>query len=232
MLQSVLHKELKFFTSTNYMLTTNIPRKDQQVISYLALRKLIGLTGVLLPLLLPVGCLIYGESISIQDSISDYYYTETRNILVGVLFVLGFFLLAYRGYEPIDSRFANFGFVFALGVALFPCQSEIIAVRVVHFVSAGLLFSVFIWFSLMLFTKTVTETNPTKAEKERNTLYVICGWVMIACLACIGLSFLVLNEEQRNDYNTTFWFESIALWAFGYSWLTKGKFMWRDEPAT
>ena len=83
------------------MLTTNIPRKDQQVISYLALRKLIGLTGVLLPLLLPVGCLIYGESISIQDSISDYYYTETRNILVGVLFVLGFFLLAYRGYEPI-----------------------------------------------------------------------------------------------------------------------------------
>ncbi len=207
-------------------------RKNEQIISYLALRKLIGLTGAALPVLLPLACLIFGESLTIQDSISDYYYTEGRNFLVGILFVLGFFLLSYRGYEPIDNRFANFGFAFALGVALFPCQSDMLAIRVVHFASAVLLFAVFIWFSLKLFTKTVKETKPTKAEKERNTLYIICGWVMISCLACIGLSFLVLNEEQRNDYNTTFWFESFALWAFGYSWLTKGKFMWKDEPAT
>jgi hypothetical protein len=41
---------------------------------------------------------------------------------------------------------------------------------------------------------------------------------------------MALTEEQRAWYNTTFWFESVALWAFGYSWLTKGKFLWKDEP--
>lgn len=207
-------------------------RKNEQIISYLALRKLIGTTGAFLPFILPLACLIFGESLAIQDSISDYYYTEGRNFLVGILFVLGFFLLSYRGYEPIDNRFANFGFAFALGVALFPCQSDMLVIRVVHFASALLLFSVFIWFSLKLFTKTVKESTPTKEDKQRNKRYVLCGWTMIGCLACIGLSFLILTEEQRNDYNTTFWFESFALWAFGYSWLTKGKFMWKDQPAT
>ena len=194
---------------------TNQLRKSQQLISYLALRKLIGTTGVLLPVLLPLSCLIIGENTVLQDSISDYYYTEGRNFLVGVLFVLGFFLLTYRGYDREDDRFANFGFAFALGVALFPCQNEWKLVRSIHFGSALMLFAVFIWFSLRLFTKSVKEAEPTRERQQRNTRYIVSGWIMIACIASIGLSLAVLTEEQRAWYNTTFWFESVALWAFG-----------------
>lgn len=210
----------------------NRARKSQQLISYLALRKLIGTTGVLLPVILPLSCVIIGENTMMQDSISDYYYTEGRNFLVGILFVLGFFLLTYRGYDKEDDRFANFGFAFALGVALFPCQNEMKLIRIIHFVSALLLFVVFIWFSLRLFTKSVKEAGPTRERQQRNTRYIISGWIMISCIACIGISLIALTEEQRAWYNTTFWFESVALWAFGYSWLTKGKFLWKDEPSS
>jgi len=208
-----------------------LARKSQQLISYLALRKLIGTTGVLLPLLLPLSCLIIGENTALQDSISDYYYTEGRNFLVGILFVLGFFLLTYRGYDKEDDRFANFGFAFALGVALFPCQNEMKLIRIIHFGSALMLFVVFIWFSLRLFTKSVKEAKQTPERLQRNTRYIVSGWIMIACIASIGISLVALTEEQRAWYNTTFWFESVALWAFGYSWLTKGKFLWKDEPS-
>jgi hypothetical protein len=149
--------------------------KDNQIISYLYLRMLIGACGFVLPLL----CLIYGMIYGIQDSISDYYYTSLRNVFEGILFVLGFFLLTYKGYESKDNRFANLGFLFALGVALCPCNYPQAWVRITHFTSAFLLFSVFIW---------------------------------------------LLTEERRVAWNTTFWFESVALVAFAISWLTKGHF--------
>jgi hypothetical protein len=207
--------------------TRTTGRNDQQIISYLALRKLIGLAGIFLPILLPIGCFIHGSDSVLQDSISDYYYTQSRDVFVGILFVLGFFLLTYRGYESVDSTFANFGFVFAIDVALFPCRSCFTAVRVIHFTSAGLLFAVFIWFSLVLFTKS-DKPVPTRRKKQRNTVYLICGWIMVACIVGIGLSFMVFTQTQRADYNIIFWLESVALWSFGYSWLTKGQFMLKD----
>jgi hypothetical protein len=198
----------------------NTDRKEQQIISYLYLRMLIGLCGIVLP----VTCLIYGLLNTIQDSISDYYYTGLRDVFVGTLFVLGFFLLAYRGYESIDSKFANAGFFFALGCALFPCNSAHVGIRIVHFGSAFLLFCVFIFFSLKLFTLGVKEAERTREKDTRNKVYIICGWVMILCIVSIGLSRWLMAATQREATNITFWLESVALLAFAISWLTKGRF--------
>lgn len=206
----------------------NNNRKKQQLISYLSLRTLIGILGMALPVLLSVGCFIYGECTEIQDSISDYYHTGVQDIFVGILFVLGFFLLTYKGYEPIDSIIANAGFVFALGVALLPTQSEYCSIRTLHFVSATLLFAVFIYFSLVLFRKGVKKELRTEQKNERNKIYVTCGIIMIACIICIPLSFAFLTQEQLSSYNPVFWFESLALSAFGYSWLIKGQLFWKD----
>ena len=203
-------------------------RKKQQIISYLILRTLIGAIGIALPILLLVGCFMYGGCLEIQDSISDYYHTGVRDIFVGVLFVLGFFLLSYRGYEWIDNIVANLGFVFALGVALCPPQSCYTVIQILHFVSAGLLFSVFIYFSLFLFRKGVKKDKRTKRKNQRNNIYLVCGVLMILCIICIALSFALLTEEQRSAYKPIFWFESFALWVFGFSWLTKGQLFWKD----
>jgi hypothetical protein len=196
-------------------------RKDQQIIGYQYLRMLIGACGIALPGI----CLIYGlANGGVQESISDYYYTGVRDIFVGILFVLGFFLLSYRGYEAIDSRFANLGFFFALGVALFPCKSPTSFFPIIHFASAFLLFSVFIFFSLFLFTKSAKDGIRTPDKDKRNRIYIVCGWVMIFCIVGIGLGMALLSGRQMQDGKITFWLETVALVAFAISWLTKAKF--------
>jgi hypothetical protein len=61
------------------------PITDQRVISYLALRKAIGLIGILLPFVLAGAYMLVVSKIIVRASISDYYYTATRNVLVGDL---------------------------------------------------------------------------------------------------------------------------------------------------
>lgn len=205
------------------------PEKNNQVISYYALRILIGATGVLLPVLLIIGNLISNETLKIEFSVSDYYDNGTAgDILVGILFVLGFFLMTYKGFDKTDSRAANLGCVFALGVALCPTTSSNQVIHILHFVFAVLLFSVFIFFSIYLFRKTGPGRR-TKQKDNRNKVYLICGIVMIACIVGIAISMIwFIGTSAR--LHLVFWFESIALIAFGISWITKAEFLFlKDE---
>ena len=201
------------------------PAKNDQIISYYALRILIGATGILLPLLLIIGNVIANNTFQIEFSVSDYYDNNTAgDILVGVLFVLGFFLMTYKGYEKIDSRIANLGCVFALGVALFPTTSSNHIVHIMHFVFAVLLFTVFIVFSIYLFRKTDPKAVRTKQKDKRNRVYLACGIIMILCIAGIAVSMIWL-EKVSATYHLVFWFESAALIAFGSSWVVKAEFL-------
>ncbi|HQW92895.1 MAG TPA: hypothetical protein PKY28_07330 [Ferruginibacter sp.] len=206
------------------------PAKNDQIISYYGLRILIGASGVLLPLLLIIGNLIANSSLTIEFSVSDYYDNGTAgDILVGILFVLGFFLMSYKGYDRIDSRAANLGCVFALGVALCPTTSTNDVVHILHFVFAVLLFSVFIFFSLYLFRKTGPGRR-TKQKDNRNRVYLICGIVMIVCIVGIAIGMIWLTELSA-AWHLVFWFESIALIAFGISWITKAEFLFLKDEA-
>ena len=55
---------------------------------------------------------------------------------------------------------------------------------------------------------------------------------MILCVVLLALYFFFLKEKypQLTEYNTVFWLESIALWAFGTSWLVKGQLVMKDRP--
>jgi hypothetical protein len=205
------------------------PTTNNQIISYYALRILIGATGILLPLLLICGNLITNNTLAIELSVSDYYDNGTAgDILVGILFVLGFFLMAYKGYERIDSITANLGCIFALGVALFPTTSNNDLVHSMHFVFATLLFSVFIFFSIYLFRKSGLG-NRTKQKDNRNRVYLVCGIIMIVCILGIALS-MYFFESLSETLNLVFWLESLALMAFGFSWITKAEFLFmKDE---
>jgi uncharacterized membrane protein len=217
--------------STKASNTTERPgKKNDQIISYYELRVLIGAAGILLPLLLFVGKLIYNGTPQLEFSISDYYDNGMAgDILVGVLFALGFFLLSYRGYDAIDSRAANWGFVFALGVALCPTTSEHDWVHKLHFVFALLLFSVFIFFSIYLFRRSDPQKSCTKQKETRNKAYLVCGIIMIVCVVGIAICSFLL-QELSSKYQLVFWLETIALIAFGFSWITKAEFLfWKDE---
>lgn len=200
-------------------------KPNDQIISYYTLRILIGATGIFLPLLVVIGKWISNGTPALEFSISDYYDNGAGgDILVGVLFVLGFFLLSYKGPEKIDNRAADIGCVAALGVAMFPttyCGD--CWVHYLHFVFALTLFSVFIFFSLVLFRKTNPKKQMSPEKKNRNKIYLVCGIIMIVCILAIAFSLLVLKQEISEKYSLVYWFESIALASFGFSWITKSE---------
>jgi len=204
----------------------NMENTTNQIISYLTLRTFIGIIGVILPIILPIGVLIVGSNTVFQNSISDYYDTEMRNFFVGFLFVLAFYLFSYKGYDN-DSLYANLGGVFALFTALFPVTSTSSAIRTIHLVAASLLFAVFAYFSLVIFRKGVAIAQQTTMKKKRNKIYLYCGIIIITAIILGGLS-LVIDRVASYKYNLLFWGETIALWAFGYSWLVKGELFWKD----
>ena len=195
------------------------------LVSYLTLRRIVGLLGVGLPVVLALWGFALAGGLRLQPSISDYYGLRTRDLLVGVLFTIGWFLFCYRGYDRQDSIAGNLACLFALGVALCP-NSGTRWEQVVHFGSALALFVVLAYFSLFLFTK--TGGSPTPEKRIRNRVYVGCGVAMLACTALIGLYYGRLQNTAVAALHPVFWLESLALWAFGASWFVKGETLWKD----
>ena len=211
--------------------------KRSLIISYLTLRKIIGIQGITLPFVLYLGALIIFQT-DIQSSISSYYHTDMRGWFVGTLFVIGFFLFSYNGYALVDRIAGWAGGGCAVGVALFPTTPDSAAsshaqlIGYVHLAFAALFFATLIFFSLVLFPKTKKGVEPTKRKQVRNKVYKVCGYTMCFCISLIvGYSFLPLFKE----YNPVFWLEAIAIVAFGISWLTKGEWiLWdaKDQGVT
>jgi hypothetical protein len=231
---------------------SEIEKKNQLnfVVSYMNLRRFIGFAGVLLPWVLVVGSHYFGQEKSFQPSISDFYYTEIGEVFVFVMVILGTFLFTYKGqfrWENILSSIAGFC---AVLVAFFPTAAthktqesscHFLHTKVpqlpigsieFHLIFAGLFFIVLAIVSIFFFTKAdnpnVKDLRLIRQKKRRNILYVICGIVMIVSIATIAVHF-IMNPEVNPDSRFVFCGETIAVTAFGVSWLTKGHTFFPDE---
>lgn len=195
-------------------------------VSYRTLRRVVGLLGVVLPVLLAAWGFVLLGALQLEPSISDYCRLRTNDLLVGVLFTVGWFLFAYRGYSWEDELAGKVACVAALGVALFPlCGSGVD--RALHFVSAGTLFATLAVFSLFLFTR--SGGDPTRMKLVRNRLYRVCGVVMFLCLGLIGLCYLLPLSPELSRLSPVFWLETALLWSFGLSWFVKGETILKDR---
>ena len=201
-------------------------RPGSELVSYRTLRRVVGLLGVSLPIVLAVwGFAIVGK-VQLQPSISDYYLLRTRDAFVGVLFTIGWFLFTYRGYDWRDNTAGNLACVFALGVALFP-NGGTRGEHVVHVVSATALFLVLAYFSFFLFT--LSDAVPTPEKLVRNQIYRTCGVVIMACIGLAAADYLFLSATALRSISPMFWLETGALWAFGWSWFVKGETLFKDR---
>ncbi len=71
------------------------PHAHSVVMSYLGVRRSLGLLAFLLPLALgPFGFFVLG--IQIQDNMSSYYHTPLRDVFVGAMCAMGIFLFCYH----------------------------------------------------------------------------------------------------------------------------------------
>ncbi len=214
----------------------NLENESSLIISYLTLRKIIGILGAAFPFLLFLGALIFFGT-GLQGSISGYYHTGMGDVFVGTLCIIGFFLLSYRGYERRDNIAGGLACLFAVGVALFPTTPDratvggLDIVGYVHLAFATLFFVTLIYFSLRLFTQTHKDRQPTRKKLQRNRVYKACGYVMSVCILLIIVYALLPNDMalQVAKIMPIFWLEAIAIIAFGVSWLTKGEALLGDE---
>jgi hypothetical protein len=195
-------------------------------------RRLIGVLGLLLPVLLyavaglrPTDGL---EPWGLLSSVSAYYYTGAIGIFVGILFALSLFLFTYPGYEGeiADRVVGSIGGAAALGVALFPTSAPqrlaapswwSYKLSVLHHASAVLLFVAFILFAIWLFRKSSVPRKEDRPpdKRRRDTVCLVCGWIMIACVLWAGSSTFT--------HGPIFFPEAIAILAFAVSWLVKGE---------
>jgi len=210
-------------------MSTHFDAGQRLVASYRDLRALVGLLGMLLPIALPgLAWLVDGPS-PLMASVSAYYGTGSRDVLVGVLFVFSAFFVEYRGYDRIDERAGNAGAVFAMVVAVCPCTSLNEVVSTLHLVAAALLFLTFAFFCLFRFTKrNPARVAVTRRKELRDSVYKVSGGVIVAGLGAIVLHGLFRDRVQPpSSFN--FFVECLMLWAFGFAWIVKGNALLADE---
>lgn len=193
-------------------------RSDSAVFDYRLLRLVMGLIAFLLPLIVDM------RSSEALTSISASYHTEARDLFVGLLFVVGALLMAYRGHTARENRGANLAAIAAVLVALFPVPDTgepVDWTAWVHYGSAVALFGVLAWFCFVPFQKNTKGCGGMRERRSR--IYRASGWTMVAAMAGLGLAGLVLDPDTSASYGLIYWAEFIALWAFGVAWITAGK---------
>lgn len=200
------------------------------LVSYLGVRRAIGMIGLLLPIaLVPIGWLVFG--IELQDNLSSYYHTPLRDVFVGAMCAISCFLFCYRGYDWIERWTGYCGSIAALGVALFPLDAhsdplfQTSLVGYTHTVSGGAFFLTLAFYSLYHFPKTSAKPADDALVSSRNLIYRSSGIVILVSMLAMGSYLVLLPSSWKgffNRYNFLLWMEWIAVWAFAAAWLTKG----------
>jgi len=200
---------------------------------YKNLKRALGVMGILLPFVLMIGGALFG-GYDVQKSVSHYYHTNMQDMLVGVLAAVSIFLVTYSGYGFIDSIVTTLTGVAGTGVILFPSPTDpMVPLAPVgifqvpqevsgtpHLICAGAFFFLLAVNSLFLFT--VTDPQKWGPKKLlRNVVYIVCGVVMLACLATLLIIVLAAPDFLAST-RIGLIFETIMLFAFGVSWLVKG----------
>jgi hypothetical protein len=204
------------------------------VISYLGLRRAVGMIGIALPFVLAFGKIIF-EGPGIEPSVSNYYYTGMRDVFVGAMCATAVFLLSYRGYERTDDIFGDIAGICALGIALFPTTPHVDITPqytwqgVLHLCFAAGFFLSLAFFCLFLFRKTDPTKPPTRRKLQRNAVYTVCGYTILICLGLITVLAFVSDASRAKAFNPVFWLEALATVAFGISWFVKGEAILKDE---
>lgn len=177
-------------------------------------------------MLLPWIVVILG--FAFPPSISATYYVAT--CITPFMIILGsasILLVSYKGYDWKDDLVLTSSGIAGLCICLFPCNPSAdlasvvgllggtfaipaAASNIIHLISAIVFFALLAYNSIFLFTKTSGEM--TTKKKIRNIIYRVCGIGMLA-------SFLLLLLPSF--YIQTWLMETIALFFFGVSFLTK-----------
>lgn len=196
--------------------------------------------GILCALLVP-SCILFGllgVHLGINPegwymSISDTYYANSKMCMIGLLFATGVFFFSYKGYDWRDRLCSLIQSLACMGIIAFPCTGPDSTSRVglfgaiatesskIHCFFAALLFVTFAINVLFLFT--LGKGEPTKQKKVRNTIYRVCGIIIVTFIIIQSLTATVLAKYIPAWLPMTLINEFFMLEAFAFAYIVKSE---------
>ena len=200
--------------------------------SWLANRLVVGLLGVLMPLVLILGEKLFFSGIAFpRASLSAYYFSGLGGVFVGTLCVTGVFLITYMCFHRNpDNRISTAAGVFALLVALVPTWPDpgeaptALQLKLgkgldqgVHSFSAFAFIALLAWISWRFADREGERSNHGLARLHR-----ICTGVMVGSAVAAGVLGFGFGVTQVGPFSGLLIVELACTYAFGVSWLVKG----------
>lgn len=222
------------------------PTHARYVRSYLVMRAAVGALGVALPVVLVLTDGLWFDGVPFpRSSLSAYYYSGVRDVMVGTICAIGTFLLAYKVAERnLDNSLSLLAGLTVILVALFPPRvrpggtlsplqerlGEVLCAQL-HFAAAAVFL---VSLAVLSVTFGIREGNRTERSQRFSAgfwrgYHFACAAVIVAALIFMGITELT-DTGPRTSLLIG---ESVSLMAFGASWLAKGfEFdMLRGRPA-
>jgi uncharacterized membrane protein (UPF0136 family) len=209
-------------------------------------RLIIGILGILLPLIFIIGeAYFLRGGVHVRGSISAYYHSSMRDIFVAGLCVIGFFLATYLSGEgrTWDFRLSLVAGLAVLGVVFFPttrphllpeaprCGAipmpdgcSAVQQQFGETLIAGIHFAFAAIFILSLAAICFVFASPKRDKPEPPTMQKIlrfCGWVIVGAVAWAAIGGLL--KFTIWELTPLYLAEVISVWAFAAAWLLKAR---------
>jgi hypothetical protein len=214
--------------------------------SYLMIRTVVGIIGIVLPIAFIVGEAFYLRGdVHVRGSISAYYHTAMHDLFVAGLCVIGFLLMTYMSAQmrTWDFWLSFVGGIAVLGVAFFPTKRPGLAggaplcgtdpmpsgcapvqqalgettTAVIHFTCAAVFILSLAAIAFLFAYREKKYENDTRMALTQK----ICGWAIIVAIVWAVIGFFA--DLTVWELTPLYVGEVISVWAFGISWLLKGK---------
>jgi hypothetical protein len=208
---------------------------SRYVRSYLLMRVFVGVLGAALPFLLVfLDRLLFDGDPFPRDSLSTYYYSGVGDLFVGGLCAIGVFLIGYKvASRTLDNTLSVLAGAAVLVVALFPTGlpeqvveltplQDLFGVSVVegfHLVAAAVFLG-----SLAVISYFFGVREGAREAREGRRPPAFWRWYHWVCAGAIGAALLeiVLTGLAGWPGWSLLFGETVAIVAFGASWLMKG----------
>lgn len=210
--------------------------------NYLALRTLVGVITLALPYVVLIKSNFHYSGLGIPTSISATYHLFAQDVYIGMMFIIGAFLFAYKGHEKKDLWYTNVASLAVIVTALFPADcgdgwikaklgdeplscgmNNIELLSDIHLGAATVLFIILAYMCFKPFQVGTRHQNGKAGLRSK--IYIGCGSVMVlAMVTAFTFDLVPALNSYKTEWKITFWVEYFALTAFGVSWLVAGKY--------
>ena len=181
---------------------------------------------VFLSMLLPLALLVYSLAVHgrlVESSMSAFYSADggaMRNWFVGILWAIGFFMILYQGFSPLEDWLLNSAGVFAVLTAMTPCHcsaQEALAKSRAHATFAILFFACMVAVCLFCARDTLTLL-PDKSDQDKfkRAYLTIAVLLFVSPLVALGTAYFAEAESSR-----VFFIEWFGVYVFAAYWATK-----------